>query len=503
MSLFFQLGILICGAIAFQAKTTVGTSMKMDFLTLTDVRTDPIVNPTGLSSHVHRFFGANKVAPATTFTDLRRATGNSGNVEENLSLYWHPVIYRYDKATKLYSAQDTSLFSAYYIWETGATRAFPEGFRMIGGGEAYHKQARQEAECVDAGRCPSGDCETWNDFFPATTCEELEMSMDMPSCWDGVHLDSVDHRSHVAYPKNDEECPSSHPVRLPLIQLFTRIQPYFGGIHVFSDGTGFFHADYISGWVSKELQQVLDECENDSFSAMPTAWCEDHVTFRDGPKNPKSDSVDLGNLQSFQPPPLDTSDITEEVTKVVSALPGSGNVLPTNGPRTTSNPQPTTTCQNDYDLGLVPAPWDDFISCADEAPWCNDHPTTLQTHCRLACGLCSSPTNENTVSSSTRDPSASTHSPTATTSSENGPKSVCGSKQTKNACRKIRWPDVGVSLLGKFSRKRACSWTKGECKPIDPCGSLKGRKKCLRFGEDEGCVYDRVIRRCVDGSATR
>lgn len=33
------------------------TSIKMDFLPLGDVRTDPIINPTCLSDHVHTFYG--------------------------------------------------------------------------------------------------------------------------------------------------------------------------------------------------------------------------------------------------------------------------------------------------------------------------------------------------------------------------------------------------------------------------------------------------------------
>ena len=75
-----------------------------------------------------------------------------------------------------------------------------------------------------------------------------------------------------AYPKKersgrgaeaDGDCPDTHPVRLPQIKLYTRIEPYLGGIHLFSDGTGDFHADYFSGWDSDFLQSVLDECENE------------------------------------------------------------------------------------------------------------------------------------------------------------------------------------------------------------------------------------------------
>ena len=41
-----------------------------------------------------------------------------------------------------------------------------------------------------------------------------------------------------------------------------------------------FHSDYMSGWDEDELQRVLDNCDNDSEGAMPTAYCSDWLTFR-------------------------------------------------------------------------------------------------------------------------------------------------------------------------------------------------------------------------------
>eukprot|EP00911_Craspedida_sp_UC1_P001543 UC1_evm1s1165 len=54
-------------------------------------------------------------------------------------------------------------------------------------------------------------------------------------------------------------------------------------------------------------------------------------------------------------------------------------------------------CQNNYDLGRVPKPWSDFVSCADEAEYCSDHPQTLQLHCALTCGTCSPSSSSSTV----------------------------------------------------------------------------------------------------------
>ena len=76
------------------------TSVKMDFLSAGVVRTDPLMySEIGdcLSDHVHRYYGAvsdKTMRPEVTYEDLRNADGNSGNVEENLSLYWNPAIYK-------------------------------------------------------------------------------------------------------------------------------------------------------------------------------------------------------------------------------------------------------------------------------------------------------------------------------------------------------------------------------------------------------------------------
>ena len=124
------------------------TSMKIDFLRFTNVRTDPIINQNGLAAHVHSFFGASEAKPSTTYADLRAAYGNSGNIEENKSLYWHPTIYRYNKTTGIYKITDTSQFSTYYIWETNKTRAFPDGFKMIGGVAADHAAGKEKCQKI-------------------------------------------------------------------------------------------------------------------------------------------------------------------------------------------------------------------------------------------------------------------------------------------------------------------------------------------------------------------
>ncbi|KAH8638689.1 hypothetical protein IG631_06459 [Alternaria alternata] len=96
-------------------------------------------------------------------------------------------------------------------------------------------------------------------------------------CWDGVNLDSPNHREHVSYPatgtfENGGACPSTHPIRIPQILLETvwdtkqfnnkadwptdGSQPFLWSS---GDATGFStHADYLFGWKDNSLQKAMD-----------------------------------------------------------------------------------------------------------------------------------------------------------------------------------------------------------------------------------------------------
>ncbi len=83
------------------------------------------------------------------------------------------------------------------------------------------------------------------------------MQVYFPMCWDGVNVDSPDHKSHVSYPDryNGGDCPATHPVRLPglFYEAFYSVDqfPHGQGTQPFvlanGDPTGYgFHGDFVS-----------------------------------------------------------------------------------------------------------------------------------------------------------------------------------------------------------------------------------------------------------------
>ncbi|VEU34573.1 unnamed protein product [Pseudo-nitzschia multistriata] len=331
----------------------------MDYLPIGDARVDPILSDKCVSDHVHTFYGPQSaVDPRAGILDTLAASTTvgelTGNVEENRSIYWHPTVYKYIRDEDTYKRDVIAQTSAYYIFETGKTTAFPKGFRMIGGYDTDKSMAF--AECVNPSPCEAGDCYSENEFFPTTKCDELEVSMTMPNCWDGVRIDSApDHTSHVQYADDsafDGECPESHPVKIPQIKLFFRIMPYDGGWHTFSDLSSVYHSDYVAGWEEGILQNVLDNCENEGEDAMPNFFCEEFLTFRDAPKCTDPEACDfadpqlLEKIKAFQPAtPLDIRGtiVAEETEEVVGNLPRStcnGSLVGDGGGNDTSVPTP-------------------------------------------------------------------------------------------------------------------------------------------------------------------
>jgi hypothetical protein len=235
---------------------------------------DPIVYPGQAgAAHHHTFFG-NTAIDANTTSENIRSKGNAscrgGTI--NLSGYWTPSMI--DTATGKPIAPKVLLI--YYktgFWQyfndNSVMQPIPKGLKMIAG---------------EGGRSTAGGVASFGCMMPAVgsdragttgsaipkNCQpgdELWARVPFPQCWDGVNLDSPDHKSHMAYPVafwtgdpyRQYRCPATHPVVLPAITFAVEyVLPADGNIskwRLSSDSydpsipAGYsMHGDWMNGW---------------------------------------------------------------------------------------------------------------------------------------------------------------------------------------------------------------------------------------------------------------
>ena len=227
---------------------------------------DPIVHPGQPgASHLHVFAGNTDVNADSTSESIQ----NSGNSTcmggtANRSAYWAPAMIDTNDGRPLHEGfpEPGHFFQAYY--KSGyqgilphTIQNFPEGLKMISDSSFYScGQGAPTFATISEVDCAPG--------------QYLVMGIEFPQCWDGVNLDSPDHRSHMAFGLGwpDKGCPASHPV--PLAQITQHYRYLVGpeGIsswRLASDMDGqpagsSGHADWVNGWDFDVFQKIVDNC---------------------------------------------------------------------------------------------------------------------------------------------------------------------------------------------------------------------------------------------------
>ena len=174
--------------------------------------------------------------------------------------------------------------TVYYLQRRGDNQteklhAFPQGFRMVAGDPFTRTYDGSLAAQGISFNCLGANKPETNGFPDIPCPGGLRAQVYFPQCWDGVNLDSVDHKSHMSYPDgnvyNGGNCPSSHPVHTVSIffellydtALFSDqwVDGQIPFVFAQGDATGFgFHGDFFNGWDVEVLQEAIDTCTDDS-----------------------------------------------------------------------------------------------------------------------------------------------------------------------------------------------------------------------------------------------
>ena len=237
---------------------------------------DPIVFPGKQgATHLHTFFGNTAVNYASTQQSIE-STGNSTCTggTANRTGYWVPAIIDTKDGTPIKPDKIMVYYKTSYI-EGDNVKPFPAGLRMVAGDmKASGPQEHIYWECRKGGE--SG---TRSSTIP-TNCPVgyiVEANIDFPFCWDGVNLDSPDHKSHMSQwtqlqsPPWTRMCPASHPVELPVISEKVQYVVTEAGStarwRLSSDnydktisGGYSLHADWFNGWDPKVQDTWFKNC---------------------------------------------------------------------------------------------------------------------------------------------------------------------------------------------------------------------------------------------------
>ena len=275
---------------------------------------DPIVYP-GLEglAHLHRFYG-NTLADHNSDTQSLFTDGESscqGNAL-NRSAYWVPALLApaYDPGTgeRLLDSNDEPRWNVvpavvgnddeaheifYYsagVDDLESIRPIPLGLKMIAG-NAMAQPGMEQSTAIVRWHCQSWESSDalnprWSTSIPECTApDRLRMDIFFPSCWNGVDLDSGNHKDHMAYPVNTggpsgTVCPETHPV--PIIRVSfhyaygvkpevyepktrsSRGWKLASDMYTITTGANAggisLHGDWFNAWHPEALEAVLSSC---------------------------------------------------------------------------------------------------------------------------------------------------------------------------------------------------------------------------------------------------
>lgn len=190
---------------------------------------------------------------------------------------------------------------SYYLLYGDNIKPFPQGFRMLAGDmrqrnftlpvpdpekpwsgeDATQKALAQKAlgfNCLHYDVNPP-EATLYRHFLPDKSfldenCSDgLRLEVMFPSCWNGVDLDSDNHKDHMAYPDQTitGTCPEGFETRVPSLMYETIwATNNFKGVDgefvlSYGDPTGYgYHGDFMSGWNVQTLTNAIRDCTSDS-----------------------------------------------------------------------------------------------------------------------------------------------------------------------------------------------------------------------------------------------
>lgn len=210
-------------------------------------------------------------------------------------------MFMYPNGSTTMVNQDGGMLVYYFVYGSDP-QPFPQGFRMVAGDQYLRNftgpvpdpptsdwSANDKTQFSLSQKAVGFNClhyDTGSDedslyrhtlpdkqFLDENCSDGLRLELMFPSCWNGVDVDSPDHKSHMAYPDlvKDGQCPEGFDTRLVSLFFETKYDTQdFRGVDgqfvlATGDPTGCgYHGDFIQGWQPEFLRRAMNECSNPS-----------------------------------------------------------------------------------------------------------------------------------------------------------------------------------------------------------------------------------------------
>jgi hypothetical protein len=229
---------------------------------------DPIVYPHQPgASHRHDFFGAKSTDAFSTVKSMRR-DGTTCGLKADTAGYWLPALYRNGQRVRPQGGDTEQVI--YYRNDLDSSEHItvpPKNLQMVVG----NRRARSPAGNPLLGtskmyfNCNDGEGPQAQVAKPPV-CDDgiLVLHVRFPQCWDGEHVDSPDHISHMAFVDEGDTCPSSHPVAIPRVTIRAEYpvgRHYHPNNIKFASGPYYtVHGDFWQTWHMDKLRTLIRRC---------------------------------------------------------------------------------------------------------------------------------------------------------------------------------------------------------------------------------------------------
>ena len=249
---------------------------------------DPLVYPNQQgAAHHHTFFGNTSVnfkSDLNTFGAVGNSTCYGGIM--NRSAYWVPSMINTETNAPIVPNGNALIYYKSGVIDGTLIKAPPKGLRMIAGNAKATNNSVYNNTGFTCHPGPNSTRTSWPrtmEIPSGSKCEtgdDLMFSVFFPQCWDGVNLDSPNHKDHMAYPSHRTNqlpnfyCPATHPIAIPHITVnvhytVTSVDK-LDKWRLASDNYTFngtnagysAHSDYVEGWDRTAMEGIIKNCIN-------------------------------------------------------------------------------------------------------------------------------------------------------------------------------------------------------------------------------------------------